>query len=889
MELKAYQKRVLADLQRYLELLKETNSMSAAYQKLWNEKSVPVGDTGMHPYISIIPNAPVVCAKVPTGGGKTYIAANAIRPVFEQLPVGKAKAVVWLVPSEAILTQTVNALKDPNHPYRQAINADFGGKVEVYTKTELLAGQGLNISAVFDQLTLMVLSYDSFRGRKEALKSKQENSALAPLSRALGPSEDLPEGADDTALMTVISKLNPLVIVDESHHARSELSKEMLADFSPCFVFELTATPRKDSNIISFVDAGALKRAHMIKLPLIAYNRSSVSEAVSDAIDLRNRLEQQAKNIYEKEGRYIRPMVLFQAQPKVGADAESYEKLKNKLVKEGGIPEEQIAIKTADINELDGVDLNSPDCPIRYIITVNALKEGWDAPNSYILCSLANKSSRVDVEQIVGRILRQPYQKHFDSNPSLNMSYVITSSANFKEALDSIVEGLNYAGFSEKDCREGKYEPERKKTSAEEEQTAIDVSNPQNPVIELKGRDESEENEAKKTEEVFADFHITPPVPQPVSEKPEVTDAGSGMIKEAEQAQKEYERNLQNDAGGDTVIPDDIKGKISIYKMNYLYQNDAGSLEIPQFYRKVANSIFVEGYEVMLEKEHLSEGFTLKGKPYDINFASTMTDDVAKIDVESDADTPRVFKLSEKDQQYFKQQFSRFSPEQKVKACKDILHKALNSMDEVDGQDLRTYIDIIVDSFDRETLTALEKSPMAFAYRIREYIEKLLSKHRKALFDEWIDTGDIICKPFYMLPVEISPLHVEKKYGKSLYEAEEATNDFEDRFAYAFSGLDNVLWWHRNEARQPVGLRLNGFINHYPDYVVRTRSGKTILVECKGDYLDNDETRDKVELGQTWQNLAGPDFKYYLVFESKEIKIKGVFAFEDFLARLKML
>ena len=80
-----------------------------------------------------------------------------------------------------------------------------------------------------------------------------------------------------------------------------------------------------------------------------------------------------------------------------------------------GIPAEQIAIKTADINELKNADLLSPNCPIRFIITVNALKEGWDCPFAYILASLANRTSQVDVEQIVGRILRLPYTRSIRS------------------------------------------------------------------------------------------------------------------------------------------------------------------------------------------------------------------------------------------------------------------------------------------------------------------------------------------------------------------------------------------------------------------------------------------------------------------------------------------
>ena len=103
MELKNYQRTVIADLTHYLELLNETKNYSAAFNSFWQEKSVP----SLGSYQDILPGVPNLCFKVPTGGGKTFIACNAIRPVFDALPLTKTKAVVWLVPSDAILAQTV--------------------------------------------------------------------------------------------------------------------------------------------------------------------------------------------------------------------------------------------------------------------------------------------------------------------------------------------------------------------------------------------------------------------------------------------------------------------------------------------------------------------------------------------------------------------------------------------------------------------------------------------------------------------------------------------------------------------------------------------------------------------------------------------------------------
>ena len=113
-----------------------------------------------------------------------------------------------------------------------------------------------------------------------------------------------------------------------------------------------------------------LKQENMVKLPVFLCNFVNVASVIENAISLQNRLEAIAKN----ENSNLRPIVLFQAQSGANEDAHTFEKLKNKLVNIG-IEKEQIAIKTAKINELDEIDLLDKDCKIRYIITINALKK----------------------------------------------------------------------------------------------------------------------------------------------------------------------------------------------------------------------------------------------------------------------------------------------------------------------------------------------------------------------------------------------------------------------------------------------------------------------------------------------------------------------------------
>ena len=869
MELKSYQKKVIADLTRYLELLNETKSDAAAFRLFWQEKSAPT----LGRYQNVIPGVPNLCFKVPTGGGKTFIACNAVRPIFDALPATKTKAVVWLVPSDAILTQTAKALKDTSHPYRQKIDVDFGGRVEVYTKQELLNGQNFNPTAVTEQLSVMVLSYDSFRGRgKEGLKAYQENSNLAEFAKVLGKPDSPIEKADETALFQIINQLNPLVIVDESHHARSELSLEMLENFNPCFVLDLTATPKKESNIISYVDAVQLKNEHMVKLPVIVYNRDSQSEVLIDAIDLRNKLEEIASAEYTKTGKYIRPIALFQAQPKGKEDATTFEKLRDKLV-DKGIPAEQIAIRTADVNELKNTDLMSPSCPIRYIITVNALKEGWDCPFAYILASLANKTSQVDVEQILGRILRLPHTSQHTQS-ALNMSYVLTSSNDFNNTVAHIVKGLNSAGFSDKDYRIG--EPARPKAP---EQTAeqITLSDP-------KGASEPEtaEDEVAWLDDKSIDTELERRREQ--AKTPEITPKADTMLDAAAEVEKAYTDAIQQ-TGNDPVmdnLPWEVREKVKSFQVNPQFREDIETLQIPQFFLKVEQSLFTDGSFELLDKEMLAEGFTLKGKAYDIDFAAA-DDEIREIDVrEQDGGLPKVFKMESAEQRYFKECFSKLPPENRVRQCKDMMFKQLNKLNMVDAAELKAYIDRIVDDMDKAQLAAMEKAPLGYAAKIRDKIETLLEAHYRENFEKWLETERIVCTPSFRLPLAIHPTTHTDIYARSLYTAEDGDmNRLEEKLIVELTALQNVRWWHRNIARQ--GFAINGFIKHYPDILIMTQSGKLICAETKGEHLKNDDSREKIALGQAWSSYAGSQFRYYMVFMEENNLLTGAVSMSKFL------
>ena len=870
MELKKFQKQVISDLNRYCELLNSTNSVVKAYNDFWLEKGVRVGFEAVPTYNNTIANTPHVCFKVPTGGGKTFLACNSLKTIFGNLPSKKAKVVVWLVPSDAILTQTLKNLSNPEHSYRQKIETDFNGRVQVYSKQQVLDGQQFNPTTVNEQLSIVVMSFDSFRIKnKEGRKVYQENGNLQQFAKFITTPETLIEGIDDTSLIQVLNQLSPVVVVDESHHTTGDLSVEMLKNLNPCFILDLTATPRKNSNIISYVDAAQLKAENMVKLPVIVYNRPSQEEVIADAIDLRNRLDELAER--NTDECYIRPIVLFQAQPRNAENKETFDKLKERLV-ENGIPAEEIAIKTAEINEIKDKDLMSPDCKIKYIITVNALKEGWDCPFAYILATLANKTSTVDVEQILGRVLRLPYTKQSTSK-FLNLSYVLTSSNDFHATISKVIQGLNDAGFSDKDYR-----------IAEEKSVVEPAPKPVQQEITLK-------SPIADVEE-FLEFNSSALKAiideRKQSDKP--ITAIDDMLASAEAKSDTYEeelKNLQSEPLSD--LPLEIRSKVTTYRMYDKFKDEALALEIPQFYFQSENSLFAfleGGYQELVSKEFLSDGFTLKDKGVDIDFCAA-TESVAEIDVNKN-ETPKYRFMQEAESEYFKEMFKNQTPESRIKNCKYQIKQILEKSDFVAGSELTAYIDRVVENMNGDELTALEKNVHGFATKIKDKINKLLDVHRRERFKHLLETGKIECLPSFKLKSEINPGETFSLLSKSLYVAEQTMNPFERRVVEKVSSMPNIKWWHRNIERHEFCI--NGFINHYPDFIVMTNSGFIVMIEAKGEHLtSNDDSREKAELGKIWQAQAGGKFRYYMVSEDEIASNPDAIGLDKFLSIVKEL
>ncbi|KQU01598.1 DEAD/DEAH box helicase [Rhizobium sp. Leaf453] len=456
--LKNYQLQTLSSLRRYLEKAVELNDADTAFYALTKRQFFqPPG----------LPGLPYICLRVPTGGGKTILAAHSIGVAADSFLRCDNPTVLWLVPSDAIREQTLATLSDRAHSNRRALADRFGENVQVMTIQDALYAKRADYDggAVIIVATIQAFRVEKTEGRKvyEANGELMDHfSGIANEQRAIleaGPSGDpLP------SLANVLRMRRPMVIVDEAHNARTDLSFDTLGRLSPSLIVEFTATPVTPeehnseggiyaSNVLHHVSAAELKAEEMIKLPVILRGRSDPRDTIGDAMAWLDELSATARSEEAVTGEFVRPVMLLQAEPRSKDRPTLHaDEVKKLLIEDFRVPEEHIVIATGDSKGLDGVDLFNRDCKVRFIITQQALKEGWDCSFAYVLCSVAEQKSARAVEQILGRVLRLPYAKR-KLNEDLNRAYAFATTTSFQNAANTLRDGLVNNGFERVEAR----------------------------------------------------------------------------------------------------------------------------------------------------------------------------------------------------------------------------------------------------------------------------------------------------------------------------------------------------------------------------------------------------------------------------------------------------
>jgi len=451
MELKDYQCRALDALRIFLDQA-TIRDHAQAYAA-----ACAVGQPGAYGAayrpLAGLPDVPYCCLRLPTGGGKTLLAAHAIGVARDTSLNRRFPVVLWLVTSTTIAEQTLGALKKVGHPYRQALEATFGGAVRVYGIDER---RQLRPQDMADAATIIVSTVQAFRVNNVADRNVyRDDEELEPHFATVATGvdvarhEDGPRRGKPIASFANLMKLHrPLVIVDEAHNFTSTLSGETMGRIAPAAVVEFTATPVR-SNVIVSATAAELKAADMIKLPIHLSQHGSWQQAIAHAVDNRAWLE----GIAVRDSGGIRPIALYQAQPaREGAEA-TVDVVRRHLIEDCRIPEDRIAVATGNQRELDGIDLFDPACTIEHVITVDALKEGWDCSFAYVFCSLASIRSGGAVEQLLGRVLRMPFATR-RSSEELNRAYAHVSERNFFDAAEGLKDRLTEMGFDERTALE---------------------------------------------------------------------------------------------------------------------------------------------------------------------------------------------------------------------------------------------------------------------------------------------------------------------------------------------------------------------------------------------------------------------------------------------------
>ena len=447
--LKDYQERVLESLGDFFRLNAQSKKPEVAFREVTRRFGEAV------PYVPVTaaglgPDMPYVCLRVPTGGGKTLLACYAAGLAQRQFMRAERAVVLWLVPSNTILDQTADALRDPRHPYRRALELACGA-VEVMTIDEALR---LSRAAVDGQTVVIVSTIQSFRVEDTTgRRVYDQNGAFSEHVMNVPPDRlaDLFPGVDGKPKPSLVNALRlrrPIVIVDEAHNARTDLSFSTLGNVLPSCIVEFTATPAREktpSNVLHRVSAAELKTAQMVKLPLRVVTRhpSQRDQLLAEALTLRADLERLAAQEGQQTAEYIRPILLIQAER-----VDACEPLRERLVREFGLSKDEVKISVGRLDELKGVkDIASPKCLVRVIITVEKLREGWDCPFAYVLCSLKETWSATAIEQIVGRILRLP-NAQAKRHPDLNCAYAFSVSDSITTVLAELREALEHNGFT---------------------------------------------------------------------------------------------------------------------------------------------------------------------------------------------------------------------------------------------------------------------------------------------------------------------------------------------------------------------------------------------------------------------------------------------------------
>ena len=856
--LKNYQKNALDALDSFLDQARY-GDVSSAFANVINDTS---NQRPYKPYS--FGEVPYVCLRLPTGGGKTVLASHAIRIASQRYLEQDYPIVLWLVPSNTIRQQTVEALKMSGHPYRQELDRTFDNRVRVLdiNEVEQVRPQDLNSQAIVVVSTLANLRVTDTSGRQVyAYKEVFEPcfSGITDPDNKLErvTEEDLKENGLTTAdlgnikfsFANLLALHQPMVVIDEAHNARTTLTFETLHRIHPACIVELTATPKVShvdgSNVLYHVSAAQLKSEDMIKLPIQLTEHKGWENAVRDAVLTRERLETEA----QKEAEYLRPIVLLQAENT--NETVTVEVLKQHLMDEHKIAEDEIAIATGTQRELDGVNLFDAACPVKYVITIQALKEGWDCSFAYVFTTVKSVSSSRDVEQLLGRVLRMPYARRRQSD-ELNQAYAHIASPSFGAAAGQLTDKLVSMGF--------------------EEMEIPDLVQPgQNDLF--GGSDESGPEEKK-----------TPILKLTSTVKPDLTKVAPAEKARIHIKEKQSEDGVRYEVKVDGQVSEDaekvlLKGtkgkeKKALQKQIKRHNIQVHALQAPATRGESFKSLpqlcaLVQGEMELLEPETFLtvHHWSLLDFPTELpNFTLSETNTTFTVDVQG-----KKVSYSQAGQNLLDLNcvVSQHTEAELVRWLD--LQVRQPDIPQSDRVAFLTRLVSHLVTVKKYSLTGLYRTRFPLAKAIINRIALLRgqaasSGYQNALFDNEADVTASMEFSYEFKP-DLYPANPPYYSGRYQFQKhyfdkiEDLKTDGEEFLcAQIIDGLPQVKHWIRNLVKKshaafwlPLSDR-----KFYPDFIAELTDGRMLVVEYKGEaYKSNDDSKEKDAVGQLWASKSG--------------------------------
>jgi type III restriction enzyme len=858
MQLKRYQKEALDALQVFLEETRDSRDAAASFRSVTSLLSLGRYKSDYRP-LAELPSVPYVCIRIPTGGGKTILGAQSVKMAANNYLERDYPIALWLVPSNTIRTQTVDALKNPTHPYRKVLDDEFEGRVRVFdiTEFEQIRPADIRDAACIVVSTIQTLRVSNTEGRKVYAHNENLEPHFAPYSTFPAGIERDEHGKPKFSFANLLHLHNPLLIVDEAHNAVTGLTHEMQERINPACIIEYTATPKPRSNVLFSVSATALNDEEMIKLPIVLTAHTGWQAAVNGSLVERKRLSDSAKD----DNTYIRPIVLFQAQNK-DQDVTA-EVLKQHLIETENIDSAKIAVVTGEQRELDGLNLFDQGCPIEYVITVKALKEGWDCSFVYVFCSVANIHSAADVEQLLGRVLRMPFAKKRPVS-DLNRSYAHVCEPNFIKAAVELKDRLVDMGFEAEEAEDQIQVQQLDLTGG----AGLPTVTPKVEVtVDSPISIDTLSNEIKEKVVISTDDEgkTVLTVDEPVTEEEEeaivqiLPEQNRELVRKELQYQRHQQQRLESPAS---------QGK---------------TFTVPQL------CIYVQG-----ELEFAEPDLVLHLGGWDLlKYPATLT--------------PQEFKPSEA-YQSFQVDVDKNEHVQYGHISDEIRQAELQGLAaEWDEKVLAGWLDrqcrqqdirqetlmefarrIITDQLDRKvTLASLVRAKYRLAKSIKNKIKEYRTQARQDNYQSYLfeDTDNVVTTDegefAFVFDPNIYPANsfyrgsytFAKHYygGHRVGELKSKGEEFE--CAQVIDMLDDVEYWVRNlDGRPHTSLKISkstGFF--YPDFVAKLKDGRIFVIEYKGAHLVSDpDTQHKDLVGQLWQARSNGKGLFLMVEKEKD-------------------